>query len=529
MTSPLASLIQTLLRGIGLRQVNTQFLFSYSLIFLCAALTAGVLLFSSKDASEIDRAGAQRMLSQKMAKESLLVAEGVLPASSLESTLERFEQAHRLLLNGDKAQGIAPVSLPAARAGLEKVDALWRHYRPAVLALAGGDRSYLQTVARDSEAILAESAQVVTLISAAAKRSDKVQTWVALGSTLAILLLVVLGRVGGMNWLMAQIEQLRSRLELVSQGDFSQPLPVQYPDNEIGQITSAYNRLLEQVGAMIRGVRQAADEADGQSSRLARQAADSVRNVEGQQAEIDQVATAMNEMLATSQEVARSTVEAAGAADVAERETRQGSEVMQQSVGVIRQLSSHVEGLDELMQLLVKDTQEIGRVLEVITGIAEQTNLLALNAAIEAARAGEQGRGFAVVADEVRSLAARTQSSTKEIAQLVERLRHQSDRAADAMHASRDGSARAVDQIASAQGALEQIVGAVQHIRGMTNQIATAAEEQCQVAEDMNRSLTRIAGVAEQAATATRETAASGQSIIGVMSGLRSLTGRFRL
>ncbi|HJE29111.1 MAG TPA: methyl-accepting chemotaxis protein, partial [Pseudomonas nitrititolerans] len=348
-------------------------------------------------------------------------------------------------------------------------------------------------------------------------------------STLSILLLVILGRIAGMNWLMQQIDELRGRLEKVSQGDFSSPIQVRYADDEMGMITTAYNRLLGQVGEMIRGVRQAADEADGQCARMASLADDSARNVEGQQAEIGQVATAMNEMLATSQEVARSTVEAASAADLAEHETSRGSAVMSESVDAIRTLGSHVEGLSGVMQRLVVDSHEIGKVLSVISGIAEQTNLLALNAAIEAARAGEQGRGFAVVADEVRNLASRTQASAKEVEVLVERLQSQAVQAGEAMDASRQSSGETLSRIEATQDALRQIVGAVLTIRGMTNQIATAAEEQSQVAEEMNCSLTRIAQVADQAATVTQDTARSGTTIMQSMNGLKRLTGRFRL
>ena len=529
MTGTLASVIQSLLRGLGLRTITLQFFFSYSLIFLCAALTAGVLFMSSKDASQIDMAGAQRMLSQKMMKEALLAAEGIGGPADVDKTIERFEQSHRMLLNGDRSQGIAPVELASAKLPLQRVDQIWQRYRPEVQALAAGQSIDLKIVAADSSEILAATNEVVSLISAEANRSAAQQLWVAMGSTFCILLLVVLGRVAGMNWLMLQIDQLRSRLERVSQGDFSAPLHVQYADNELGKINLAYNRLLDQVGEMIRGVRLAADEADGQCARMAGLAGDSARNVEGQQAEIDQVATAMNEMLATSQEVARSTVEAASAADLAEQETSAGNAVMNQSVTAIRALTGHVDGLAGVMQQLVQDSHEIGKVLNVISGIAEQTNLLALNAAIEAARAGEQGRGFAVVADEVRSLASRTQDSAKEVSVLVERLQSQAGRAGEAMDASRQSSNETLSQIEAAQHALGQIVGAVQTIRGMTNQIATAAEEQSQVAEDMNQSLTRIAQVADQAAGATQDTAASGNTIMQSMNGLKALTGRFRL
>jgi len=529
MTSTLANVIQSVLRGLGLRTINLQFFFSYSLIFLCAALTAGVLFMSSKDASQIDMAGAQRMLSQKMMKESLLAAQGIGGPADVEKTIQRFELSHRLLMKGDRSQGVAPVELASAQPHLQRVDQIWQRYRPAVQALAAGQSPDLKALATDANDILAASNEVVSLISAEANRSASQQLWVAMASTFCILLLVVLGRIAGMNWLMLQIDELRGRLEKVSQGDFSAPLQVRHSDDEMGMITLAYNRLLGQVGEMIKGVRLAADDADGQCVRMANLASDSARNVEGQQAEIDQVATAMNEMLATSQEVARSTVEAASAADIAEQETNTGSAVMNESVGAIRVLSGHVDGLSDVMQQLVQDSHEIGKVLNVISGIAEQTNLLALNAAIEAARAGEQGRGFAVVADEVRSLASRTQSSAKEVSVLVERLQSQATRAGEAMVASRQSSTVTLTQIEAAQRALGQIVGAVQTIRGMTNQIATAAEEQSQVAEDMNQSLTRIAQVADQAANATQDTAVSGNTIMQSMKGLKTLTGRFRL
>ncbi len=527
MSDSLAQGIQLLLRGLGLRTINLQFLFSYSLIFLCAALTAAVLFLSDRDAGQLDMAGAQRMLSQKLTKESMLVAQGLMPLAALEGTLQRFENAHRLLLLGD--QDTAPIQLPAAQARLAQVDRLWQRVRPAVLGVARGDGASLPALVADSEQLLAEMHGVVALLAADANHSATIQRWVALGSTFGILLLAVLGRVVGMNWLMRQLDELRGRLELVGQGDFSRPLALSYADNELGQIGAAYNRLLQQVGNMIKAVRQAADEADGHCTYMAELAAESARNVVGQQAEIDQVATAMNEMLATSQEVARSTVEAASAADIAERETCNGQAVMSVSVAAIRELSGHVEGLSALMQQLTADSQEIGRVLEVISAIADQTNLLALNAAIEAARAGEQGRGFAVVADEVRSLAARTQSSAGEISLLIERLQQQTGRASAAMGASRRGSDATLQQIEAAQGALEQIVGAVQTIRGMTNQIATAAEEQSQVADDMHRSLTHIAGVATQAAVATRDTESTSRTITQSMGGLQSMTGRFRL
>lgn len=529
MSETLTRGVQGVLRGLGLRSINAQFFFSYSLIFICAALTALALFLSDRDATQIDRAGAQRMLSQKMAKESILVAQGAIPLEALQSTIQRFEQSHRLLLQGDPSQGVAPLQQPEVQQRMRQVDQRWQQYRTVVLAVAQGDKQALSSLAGDSDALLGQVNEVTALVSADANRAASQQRWIALASTLAILVLVVLGRVTGMSWLMRQIDELRGRLEKVSQGDFSAPLNARYADNELGKITESYNRLLQQVGEMIEAVRRSAEQAAEHCNHMARMAAASAQNVQGQQAEIEQVATAMQEMLATSQEVARSTVEAAQAADLAESETSKGHAVMNVSVEAIRGLSGHVDGLAEVMQQLLADSAEIGRVLEVISSIAGQTNLLALNAAIEAARAGEQGRGFAVVADEVRSLAARTQTSAGEISGLIERLQQQAGRASEAMGESRQGSELTLQQIESAQLAFEHIVEAVQTIRGMATQIATAAEEQSQVADDMNRSLLSIASAAERAAQSTGETEQISQAARQDMLELQGLTGRFRL
>jgi methyl-accepting chemotaxis protein len=521
--------IQAALRALGLRSINAQFFFSYSLIFLCAALTAAVLFLSVRDASQLDMAGAQRMLSQKMAKESLLVAQDLLPASSLEQTIQRFEQSHRILRDGDPGGALPAVQLPAARAQLELVDRRWQGYRELVRRVAGGQAGAAQQLADESEALLKDMHQVVTLLSADSNHTAAVQRWLSMGATLAILLLVVLGRLAGMNWLMARVDELRGRLELVAGGDFSRPLAVRHGDDEIGRITTAYNRLLEQVGEMIRAVRQAAEGGAGQCVQMAAMAADNAEHVQAQRSEIEQVATAMNEMLATSHEVARSTVDAAGAADTAEQETSRGDALMQDSVLAIRQLSQQVEGLAEVLQQLLADSDQIARVLEVISAIAAQTNLLALNAAIEAARAGEQGRGFAVVADEVRSLAGRTQASAGEISGLIERLQAQAGRAGTAMEESRQGSEQTLQQVEAVQRVFVQIVNAVQAIRGMTGQIATAAEEQSQVAEEMNQSLTRIAGIAESSAHSAQATEQGSQRINQDMGNLQAQMARFRL
>ncbi|THB70290.1 MAG: methyl-accepting chemotaxis protein [Gammaproteobacteria bacterium] len=222
-----------------------------------------------------------------------------------------------------------------------------------------------------------------------------------------------------------------------------------------------------------------------------------------QKAEVDKVATAMTEMSATVHEVARNATEAAEAAQRADEETSKGKMVVSQAIEAIDLLASEVNDAAQVIHRLEQDSDEIGAVLDVIRGIAEQTNLLALNAAIEAARAGEQGRGFAVVADEVRTLAQRTQQSTQEIQNMIERLQSGAQDAVKAMEQGRSRAQVGVEQAAEAGTSLETIAQAVGTISDMNTQIATAAEEQSVVAEEINLNIVSISDMADKLANET--------------------------
>ncbi|WP_430624229.1 methyl-accepting chemotaxis protein [Pseudomonas entomophila] len=234
-------------------------------------------------------------------------------------------------------------------------------------------------------------------------------------------------------------------------------------------------------------------------------------------------------MAATVQEVARNAEQASHAATNADDEARTGDKVVSEAISQIERLAHEVHRSTEAMTLLQQESQKIGSVMDVIKSVAEQTNLLALNAAIEAARAGEAGRGFAVVADEVRGLAQRTQQSTEEIEGLIASLQNGTQQVAEVMNGSRSLTDSSVELARKAGGSLESITRTVSNIQSMNQQIAAAAEQQSAVAEEISRSILNVRDVSEQTAAASDETAASSVELARLGGHLQTLVSQFRV
>lgn len=243
----------------------------------------------------------------------------------------------------------------------------------------------------------------------------------------------------------------------------------------------------------------------------------------------DMVATATQEMSAASQEISRNAQNAADASNEADNSAKEGIKVMTQTIDSINRLSHEVEGVTQMMNQLEESTNSIGSVLDVIKGIAEQTNLLALNAAIEAARAGEQGRGFAVVADEVRTLAQRTQESTEEIHRIIDTVQSGASSAVGAMRSSRDQTRDCVNLAESAGVSIHQITDAVESIKSMNTQIAAAAEEQTTVSEDISQNITSVASLSSDTQRTIQENAKLARDLDAMANSLRDITAQFRV
>ncbi|ABV38309.1 methyl-accepting chemotaxis sensory transducer [Shewanella sediminis HAW-EB3] len=302
-----------------------------------------------------------------------------------------------------------------------------------------------------------------------------------------------------------------------------------FNDDELGQISTNLTLVIEHLRGILNSIALAANTVGDSTVKLSEFTQQTNDRMHQQQSETEQTAAAMNEMTATVAEVAQSATNAADSAKDAEGNATKGNGIVQQSVSSMSQLSKQIEQTSEVITHLASESQNIGSVLDVIKGIAEQTNLLALNAAIEAARAGEQGRGFAVVADEVRTLAQRTQESTQEIESMIDGLQKGVQEAVGAMKVGTEQVYDANEKANMAGEALNEIVLSVDNISNMNTQIATAAEEQSSVAEDINRSIIAISDIAQTSTTAAQELTSSVEELTSLSESMREQVSQFKL
>jgi methyl-accepting chemotaxis protein len=347
--------------------------------------------------------------------------------------------------------------------------------------------------------------------------------FVAVVSTINMYLAHVIGRFGEMR-----ANVLVGGIQNIKKGDLTQKVSIAGKSDfswMAFELDSARKNVANLVHTLIGGVAQMESATQNMSS-ISKQTVDGVLT---QQTETGQVAAAMNEMAASVQEVARTAATTAEAARDADSEAQSGKKVVTEAVDAIDSLAQEVEKAAETLNSLESDIGNIGAIVDVIRGITEQTNLLALNAAIEAARAGEHGRGFAVVADEVRTLAARTQSSTHEIEEMVGRLQSGATAAVSVMNEGRVSAKTSVEKAACAGQALDTITAMITKMDEMSAAISSAANEQSQVAEDINRGIVNISQVAEHTADGARETSQAVETMSLLSLQLQEAASKFKV
>lgn len=316
--------------------------------------------------------------------------------------------------------------------------------------------------------------------------------------------------------------------EEIAEGNLTRPIKVEGND-EAGRLLMAMAKMQAKLKDTLQRIAGSATQVACAAEELNAVTDESARGLTQQNNEIEQAATAVNEMTSAVEEVARNAVSTSEASKNATRSAGDGRDLVQETVSAIERMSSDVQATATLIGNLAEESRDIGKVLDVIRGLADQTNLLALNAAIEAARAGEAGRGFAVVADEVRALAHRTQQSTSEIERMIGSIQAGTEHAVDSM---RNSTERAESTLNIAEGAgmsLDTINTAIVEINERNLVIASAAEEQAQVAREVDRNLVNIRDLSVQSATGASQTSAASSELSRLAVDLNGMVGRFRL
>ena len=349
---------------------------------------------------------------------------------------------------------------------------------------------------------------------------------------IALVVLLVIAVVGALvgNGILRPLQLMKLSLDDIAagEGDLTRRLEITSED-ELGQLAGSFNRFVDKIHGLVRQISEMTVQLTALVGQVSDQAQRSEQAMERQRHETDQVATAINQMSSAAQEVARGAQGAAIAAQQTDAEGKTAKRVVDGSIQQIHALVKDIRHSGTTLDSLQQDVTSIVSVLGVIRSIAEQTNLLALNAAIEAARAGEAGRGFAVVADEVRALASRTQQSTQEIQGMIDRLQTGTQVAVEAMRRSSDAGDGTSDRANEAGASLDTMAQLIGTINTMNAQIASAADEQTAVAEEINRSVHQIASAVDSVADETQRSAQTSRSLAELGQSLGKLVGQFRI
>lgn len=437
----------------------------------------------------------------------------------LNRLVDDSKAATKAFLEDGRARMLALQSVERTPAVLQ---AAWQSYSVGATPFAHKARSSFEALVEAEE--LTRSDLQRAAIDAMATMKQQLVGIIVISFLIAGLLLFMITRT-----ILNSITTLRDSVESIERdSDLTKRINITTQD-ELGFLAHSFNSMLDKFHTSIQEVSKTSRQLAKSANEMSLVTAQSADSVQTQRHELDMVATAMNEMTATVVEVAKNAADAADAAQHTDNQSQAGLIVVNNTVNSIVGLASEIEHATVVVKNLDADSNQIGTILDVIKSIAQQTNLLALNAAIEAARAGEQGRGFAVVADEVRTLAGRTQTSTEEIQRMIEKLQGGAKQAVQVMLDSQQYADDSVAQAKSAGEVLQNITAAVSTITDMNRQIATAAEEQSAVSEEINCNIVNINVAADETSQGAKSTSAESEKLAQMAQRLSDLVQTFKI